>query len=223
MQPTTKYKVSEIFHSIEGEGKRAGIGATFIRLAGCNLRCTYCDTTYALTESESTQMSLDEIMTKVRAAKTTRVTLTGGEPLISPGVQTLIDRLLQAGYEVNVETNGSVDVCVGADENIFFTMDYKLPSSGQTHMMLKENFARLRSWDVLKFVVGSEDDVAHMINALPTLLPQDSKPFIYIGAVHNGYPLQDLVKIILSTPILKDARLQLQFHKIIWDASQRGV
>jgi len=223
------YQVVEIFDSIEGEGKRAGQTATFIRLAGCNLRCSYCDTTYAF-GNEYKEMALKEIMTKLKSSHISRITLTGGEPLAAQNVEILIYEMLVNGYEVNIETNGSIDTAFlfkhlqnmkyEASAELFLTMDYKLPSSGVNDKMTLSNFPKLNPWDVLKFVVGSEEDVVCMINFVRKLTP---KPQIFIGAVYGKYDLQKLVNTIVKTPELKDAKLQLQLHKIIWDANERGV
>ena len=227
------YKIVELFNSIEGEGIRAGKTATFIRLAGCNLRCTYCDTTYAFDVNAPTitEMTADEILEKVETAGYERVTLTGGEPLCTPGVEALIYQLLSNEIEVNIETNGSVDTApllnyltvqkgLFVSDDLIFTMDYKLPSSGQTQHMHIPNYDMLDSCDVLKFVVGSEEDVSAMLAFLQTL---KSRPNIYIGAVYGQYDLQKLVQHQLTQPLLIDATLQLQLHKIIWDPSATGV
>ena len=223
------YRTVEIFDSIEGEGKRSGKPATFIRLAGCNLRCSYCDTAYAF-GGEFTETPLDSILSHIKSRPYRHITLTGGEPLVTPGVEVLIHEMLMNGCEVNIETNGSIDISpllqylqnasCSLEENLFFTMDYKLPASGVTNQMHLPNFQKLRPWDVLKFVVGSDEDVAHMISHIKMIT---SNPQIYVGAVHNRYNLQTLVQTILETPELANATLQLQLHKIIWDASERGV
>jgi len=214
------YKVVEIFDSIEGEGKRAGATASFIRLAGCNLRCSYCDTTYAM-DGEYQILSIPEILEKLDKAHIKRATITGGEPLQVYDVKSLIHELLYVGYEVNIETNGSVDISPYLHfERMFFTIDYKLPSSGMAEKMLPSNFNQLRSWDVLKFVVGSDNDVKHMISVLQKL---ESKPQIYVGAVYGQYDLQKLAKHIIEKPELRNVTMQLQFHKIIWNPNERGV
>jgi len=227
-----EFKIVEIFDSIEGEGKRTGAPATFIRLAGCNLRCTYCDTQYALeaVDDEYKTMQLDELLAYLKKRHYSRVTLTGGEPLSTAGVEVLIHRMLLQGNRVNIETNGSIDISFLLEylqnmqydpgKELFFTMDYKLPSSGVTNSMHMPNFTKLRQWDVLKFVVGSDQDVSSMVEIVQTLT---SKPQIYIGAVHGKYDLKKLVTIILDIPELKDVKLQLQMHKIIWNADERGV
>ena len=226
------YNIVEIFDSIEGEGKRTGAPATFIRLAGCNLRCTYCDTSYALedTHDDYKTMSLEALLKLLEKRHFSRVTLTGGEPLTTPHVDELIYQMLRRGNEVNIETNGSVDTSFLFDymqnmhyspgTKLFFTMDYKLPSSGATDKMHMPNYARLEPWDVLKFVVCSQNDIDHMLDFLRSLT---ARPQIYIGAVHGKYDLKKLVATILETPELKDAKLQLQMHKVIWDANERGV
>ena len=216
----TQYKVVEIFDSIEGEGKRAGKTATFVRLAGCNLRCSFCDTMYAVsTDCDYQIKTADEILK--RAASFSRVTLTGGEPLLAAGVVELIKAFADSGVEVNIETNGSVDISEFLEiPNVFFTIDYKLPSSGVTGEMHLPNFDKLRPTDVLKLVVGNEKDLAHGLQFLSGL---KSQPQIYIGEVYGSGMLQTIVDKMLTEPVVKNANLQLQFHKIVWDADERGV
>ena len=133
-------KVNEIFSSIDGEGIRAGELATFIRLAGCNLRCNYCDTQYALETSSGKEMTIDEILEEVAKYNVKNITLTGGEPLIHKDVEKLINKLLENNYKVNIETNGAVDIekYIG---KCLITMDYKTKSSQmEEKMMLKNSF-----------------------------------------------------------------------------------
>lgn len=227
-----KYNVVELFDSIDGEGIRTGQAVTFIRLAGCNLRCGYCDTLYALFGEKEpcryTEMSLEEILQKVNP-QYRRITLTGGEPLLHPGADLLVSRLLEDGYEVNIETNGALSLPdfltrIQKPQNLFFTVDYKLPSSKMEDKMLWENFTGLRPQDVVKFVVGSEEDVQKMLAVMGKMMPLYKKmPHIFIGTVYGDYPAQRLVETILSEPLLKDARYQVQLHKIIWDPEKRGV
>ena len=216
-------KIAEIFNSIEGEGKRVGVPTSFIRLAGCNLRCIYCDTQYAQDHNQGQIITADEIMANLHYK---RVTITGGEPLLAKNIDKLIQQLLKEGIEVNIETNGSIDIRSYShrNSNLFFTIDYKLPSSGAHHQMLFENYLSLKPWDVIKFVVGSSGDMTETANFIQRIQPSYTEmPQIFIGAVHECFDLRILAENILKTPILKDARLQLQLHKIIWDATMRGV
>jgi len=226
------YKVVEIFQSIEGEGKRAGRPATFIRLAGCNLRCRWCDTTYALfgekEECKYTEMSLDDILNRqIKPA----VTITGGEPLIADGIVELTDELLRMGHEVNIETNGAADIMefmrdlnIHDEDKLFFTIDYKLPSSNEEDKMLWSNFESLMPWDVVKFVVADDNDFDKMIEIVEKLkrLYADM-PIIYINAVFGEYDLKKLAERITKEPILENAHMGLQIHKVIWDPKKRGV
>ena len=225
-------KIIEIFDSIDGEGIRTGQPATFIRLAGCNLRCSYCDTVYSLfgeeTPCEYTEMTTQEVISKVNTTYK-RITLTGGEPLVHKESSELVTALLEMGCEVNIETNGAVDIVeflsrVPKSDKLFFTIDYKLPSSGMTDKMIWNNFLNLRPCDVIKFVVGSDEDIELTIEIVKQLKQVYKKmPHIFIGAVYGMYEAQKLVEIILKEEALSDARYQIQLHKVIWDPEERGV
>ena len=162
-------KVIEIFDSIDGEGIRTGQCATFIRLAGCNLRCSYCDTVYSLfgeeTPCEYTEMTVDDIISKVNMTYK-RVTLTGGEPLVHTDSAELVLKLTDIGCDVNIETNGAVDIVdflgkVPKSDNLFFTIDYKLPSSGMTDKMIWNNFI-MKSVDFVSSRAGGRGAVREM-------------------------------------------------------------
>jgi 7-carboxy-7-deazaguanine synthase len=225
-------KIVEIFDSIDGEGIRTGQTATFIRLAGCNLRCSYCDTLYALfgedEPCEYTEMSINEIIQRVNKAYK-RVTLTGGEPLLHLESAELVNRLLSEGFQVNIETNGAVDITefstkISDTANMFYTIDYKLPSSDMSDRMIWRNFENLRPCDVVKFVVGSDEDVNMMKAVMDRLTERyEIMPHIYAGVVFGKYSPQDLIDNIMTKPILKDVVFQLQIHKVIWDPNERGV
>lgn len=225
-------KIVEIFNSIDGEGIRTGQPATFIRLAGCNLRCSYCDTVYSLfgeeTPCEYTEMTIEEVISRVNR-NYSRITLTGGEPLIHKDSAELVRRLLETDCEVNIETNGAVDIMeflnkIPDTDRLFFTIDYKLPSSGMTDKMIWNNFLNLRSCDVIKFVVGSDEDINLTIDIVRQLKQvYKNMPHIFIGAVYGMYDAQKLVEIILKEPVLSDARFQIQLHKVIWNPDERGV
>ena len=214
-------KVVEIFKSIDGEGIRTGFPVTFIRLAGCNLRCEYCDTTYSYDVSKAIEMTLPEILDSVSSLNCKRITLTGGEPLIHDSVEGLIRMLVRRGYEVNIETNGSVDITpyVNSLGNPIITMDYKCPCSGMEDKMLKSNLSMLRKTDVLKFVVGSVKD---LLRCYEIICCNDIKAQIFISPVFGKIEPKEIVDYVIGHN-MNDCRVQLQLHKIIWDPELRGV
>lgn len=214
-------RVVEIFKSIDGEGKRAGLPTTFIRLYGCNLKCSYCDTRYGCEDSNYTMMSLDEIIDKVEDLGVSRITLTGGEPLLKPDVKVLIELLNRMNYDVNIETNGSIDFqpFVKGLAHVFVTMDYKCPISGMEKKMYLPNLRALRQKDVLKFVVGSPEDLERAKYVIELVQP---KAQIYFSPVFGKIEPADIVDFILQNN-LENCRVQLQMHKIIWDPNKRGV
>lgn len=216
-------KVVEIFKSIDGEGKRAGLPTTFIRLYGCNLHCSYCDTRYGCEGANFQIMSIPEIMDKVYELGVKSITITGGEPLIHSGIQNLIKMLIKEGFWVNVETNGSVPLIMPeptVNRNLlFYTMDYKCPSSDMEHKMALYNLTTLTEMDVLKFVVGNSKDLDKALEIIETYEP---KAAIYLSPVFNKIEASDIVDYIL-THKLHNCRVQVQLHKIIWDPNKRGV
>ena len=175
-------KVVEIFSSIEGEGKRAGYLCTFVRLAGCNLRCSYCDTAYAFSTEGATEMTVEEICKEVERLGNHYVTVTGGEPLIHEHIGELLVALSKQ-HEVNVETNGSINIqkipgMPAAQLNDFrnnqgfFTVDYKCKSSGMQNTMFLPMFRNLDAADVLKFVVGSQEDLEDAYRVIMLAQPE---------------------------------------------------
>lgn len=215
--------VNEIFGSIDGEGVRTGELATFIRLAGCNLRCRYCDTSYALKGNQGNQMSINEIIDKVKEIGYTNITLTGGEPLLQKNSIELIDRLTEEGFFVNVETNGSIDITPLLDKNVIITIDYKTRTSGVNDKMILDNYKKLRAIDVIKFVCNRDDfeDIKKFLQNNPT------PAYIYISPIFNEvqpYELVDYMKELHKEGYnTKKLRMQVQLHKVIWDPNKRGV
>ena len=209
------YRVVEIFRSIEGEGKRSGQSATFIRLNGCNLHCSYCDSVYA-NGGEFEEMSLKGIVHKVEELGDERITLTGGEPLIEPKAWALIEHLATHGYEVNVETNGSIPLKQVTPRGVFYTMDLKCPSSRMHNEMCLENLALLSESDVLKLVVGNVGDMRW---AQRTLEKHPTKAEVYASPVYGQMDLPKMAEFAIQA----GWRVQVQLHKVIWPADMRGV
>ena len=224
------YHVIEIFASIDGEGLRSGQTAQFVRLAHCNLSCSYCDTRYAWDATsepiKSQSMSAADIVATLRP-DIKNVTLTGGEPLLGCGAYKLVKAIVDAGFYLNIETNGAVDIAQFRPlltGKSFFTLDYKLPSSGMEKNMLMANYQHLRSSDVVKFVVGSDNDVPSMLRTIEYMHKHCAEmPHIYVGVVWGQYNAQRLVQLMLTEPLLSDCTLQLQIHKFIWNPNERGV
>ena len=212
--------VNEIFSSIEGEGIRSGYPVTFIRLYGCNLHCSYCDTRYSCEGGDFKQMSVDEILDVVADLGFHRVTVTGGEPLIHKDVNELLMALIKAGYEVNIETNGAVYVAPYTHSaKMIITLDYKSISSGENASMWLSNIPLLRKRDVLKFVVGSQEDLDDMRRIVIDYNPICS---IYVSPIFGKIEPKEIVEYIKEHK-LENCRVQLQMHKFIWPPQQRGV
>lgn len=214
-------KVVEIFKSIDGEGKRAGLPATFIRLYGCNLKCSYCDTRYGCEGNNYSYMTVEEIVKKANSLGVPLITLTGGEPLLHPGVGELLTALQNAGFSINVETNGSVDITPFRGQNIFFTVDYKCPSSDMESKMLLTNFENVGKCDVVKFVVGSLQDL-HAATYIFEKYHLSGKCRVYFSPVFGAIDPKTIVQYILDNE-LHNVQLQLQLHKIIWEPTMKGV
>lgn len=212
------FRVTEIFSSIEGEGKRTGQLVTFIRLYGCNLNCSYCDSRYSCENGDFKSLTLNDILENVKAIGNTRITLTGGEPLLSEEVEQLLSSLVTRGYEINIETNGSVPLKI-RDDNLFYTMDYKCPSSGQEHKMFIENLKFLKDSDVIKFVVGSQEDLKR---AYDVVRLSDVKAKIYLSPVFGKIEPVEIVDFVEEMK-WEEANVQIQIHKIIWNPAMRGV
>lgn len=233
---TKTLPVSEIFYSIDGEGARTGAPTIFIRLFGCNLKCTYCDTKYACKKEDGVfgfeDKTLDEILEAVKTYEPCRcITLTGGEPLIHPAAAELVTLLRANGYWVNIETNGSIDLEPFIEEqekfgpkkstmDYFFTMDWKSITSGECTAMLKSNLDLLETTDVLKFVVGNEDDLNQMKKLLEEYPDIDAQ--IYVSPVWGEITPAHIVEYILNNQLVY-VKVQVQLHKIIWHPNKRGV
>ena len=220
---TYHYPVAEHFVSINGEGAEAGRLAAFIRLRGCNLHCSFCDTTWACSNSCPCEyLSTEDLLAWLDQSQVRDVTLTGGEPLLTDHVDDLIRTLGKAGYRVEIETNGSVDI--SPFESIrprpVFTLDYKCPGSGMEDHMLTGNYSMLTGDDSVKFVVGSREDLdrARQICSKHDL---GDRCGIFLSAVFGKIDTKDIVQYMMDHHFT-EARLQLQMHKFIWDPAKRG-
>ncbi len=212
--------VNEIFHSIQGESSHAGLPCTFIRLTGCNLRCSWCDTRYAYDEGERVEVS--RIIDKIAAFECNLVEVTGGEPLIQEETPHFLRTLLDQGYTVLLETNGSIDIGL-ADPRCHRIVDIKCPSSRMADQNYLANFERLTERDELKFVISNSEDYDFAKQILATALPQVAA----LRTTINFSPLfAALAPRTLAEWVLRDrlpVRLNMQLHKIIWDPRTRGV
>lgn len=211
-------KVNEIFCSIQGESLYGGRPCVFVRLSGCNLRCSYCDTPYAY--DEGTKMSIPEIMDQVAAFQCSLVEITGGEPMLQEDTPLLIRRLLENGDEVLLETNGSLDIS-SVDERCIKILDVKCPSSGEEAKNDLENLKRLHTHDQVKFVIANRKDYeyAREITKLKCFqIPSGNRLFSPVSGKMNP---ADLAKWIIEDKL--NVRFHLQLHKIIWPGNQRGV
>ena len=217
--PQAGLKLTEIFYSLQGEALTSGLPTIFIRLTGCPLRCTYCDTTYSFSGGE--RWGLDDIMAHIAQYPCKRVCVTGGEPLAQPNAIALMQRLLEAGYEISLETAGALSVA-DVPRSVSKVMDLKTPSSGEADKNLWENLAHLTSHDQIKIVIADRADYDW------------AKQMIEHHALHERVgtvwlsPMFDINETTSQAPtiatnlaewILADAlpvRLGLQLHKIIW-------
>jgi 7-carboxy-7-deazaguanine synthase len=210
--------VNEIFHSIQGESTHTGKPCVFVRLTACDLRCSWCDTPYAFTEGR--KMSVDEVLERVREYGCDVVEITGGEPLLQKEVYPLMERLLDEGRTVMIETGGHLS----ADEvpaGVVRVIDVKCPGSGESEKVHWPNLERLRSSDELKFVIKDRTDYefARDVVSKHDLLTRCAA--VLFSPVHGVLEAKQLAEWILADRL--PVRLQLQAHKYIWSPETRGV
>ncbi|MFC1592188.1 radical SAM protein [Thermodesulfobacteriota bacterium] len=210
--------VNEIFYSIQGESSFAGRPCIFVRLTGCNLRCAYCDTQYAYGEGEA--LSLAAVLERVGAYPCRLVELTGGEPLLQEPAPELIAGLLDRGYTVLLETNGSQDIS-RADSRCIRIVDVKCPSSGEAASFDSANLDRLGSRDEVKFVVGSRADYEYARDMLRQVRERTAVAHIHFSPVHALLEPERLAGWILEDGL--EVSLGLQLHKLLWPDRQRGA
>jgi 7-carboxy-7-deazaguanine synthase len=226
--------ITEIFKSIQGEGTRAGLPCIFVRLTGCNLRCTWCDTAYAFDGGQ--QMSVEDVVERVELlnrrsggapAGVPLVELTGGEPLLQPEIYPLAERLLAAGYTVMVETSG--ERFIGRlPKEVIRIVDVKCPDSGEPNTFDMRNLAELNKKDEVKFVISSRRDYEFARDFTREHKLDELAHEVLFSPVHEdpkgkwqGLEPRQLVEWMLEDG--SGARLGLQLHKIVWDPALRGV
>lgn len=214
--------VIEIFASIDGEGKRQGSLTTFLRLHDCNIRCSYCDTLYSYgPQSTFESMSIRAVADIIEQLGNHRITITGGEPLLQEqAVIELIDELTKRNpqYDFNIETNGTIVPSFQRD-NVWFTYDYKMPSSLAEDSMNLDIFKIATAEDIIKFVVGSVQDLDRMDEVLKTY-PTNGQIFVSpVWGNIEGAMIVDYMK----AHNWQNVKLQLQIHKFIWDPGAKGV
>ncbi len=216
-------RVTEIFHSIQGESTWTGVPCTFVRLTGCPLRCSWCDTAYSFHGGE--RMTLESILEEVRSIGCPVVELTGGDPLVHRNAFVLADRLLDEGYTVLVETSGSDDISA-LDPRVHVIMDLKCPGSGEMARNRWENLDHLDGRDEVKFVILDRADYEWARGVvrergLEERVLEGSLRAILFSPVWDGLERRLLAEWILEDGL--SVRLQTQLHKHIWDPAQRGV
>lgn len=207
-------KINEIFYSVQGEGKQSGTPTVFIRVSGCNLRCTYCDTQYAY--YEGTEMSINNIINEIRKFRCNNICITGGEPLLQCDIKNLILKLINKKYKLSIETNGSIDISPILKINLLISLDIKCPSSKMHEKMKLENLNLLQKKDQLKFIIKNNQDYEYAKKIVETIKPNLEVFF---------QPVWGINPRIIAEWILKDdlnVKLGLQIHKIIW-GEKRGT
>jgi 7-carboxy-7-deazaguanine synthase len=204
----TELNINEIFYSLQGEAREVGFPTVFVRLTGCPLRCSYCDTEYAF--KGNNLLSIDVILTEIKKYNTKFVCVTGGEPLAQINCHILLDRLVKENYQVSLETSGSIDI---ADINpgVSIVMDVKTPSSNESDKNLYDNIEKLELKDQLKFVIGSKADFDWSV-ALLSKHPTPAE--VLFSPVFEAVEPMQLAQWILDGQL--NVRLQVQLHKLLW-------
>jgi 7-carboxy-7-deazaguanine synthase len=210
--------IHEIYASIQGESTFAGLPCTFVRTTGCNLRCTWCDTPQAF--YGGSRMTRAAVLERALATGTQLVELTGGEPLLQPGVFPLMSELCDRGRTVLVETSGEADVS-RVDARVHKIMDLKAPGSGESHRMRWSNLEHLTARDEIKFVLASRDDYEWMRTAVRERDLPARTPKLLASTVFGALTTRDLVGWVLEDQL--PVRVQLQMHKYIWAPEAQGV
>lgn len=210
--------INEIYVSLQGESSHQGLLCTFVRLTGCHLRCTYCDSAFAFKGGE--RMTIDAVLQKVKALGATMVEVTGGEPLLQPGVYPLMEGLLKQGHTVLLETSGAIDVRL-VPAGVHRIIDLKTPSSGEVDRTDWRVLDALTERDELKFVIGSAEDYAWSKKTIAERRLAATKAGLLFSTVHGKLEPRQLAEWVIEDRL--PVRLQLQQHKVLWPPDARGV
>lgn len=216
------FNVNEIFYSIQGESTTMGIPTVFIRFTSCNLRCSYCDTEYAYHNGE--KKTLEEILKEISKFKAEYVCLTGGEPLLQKNLLFLIKKLVSIRKQISIETSGAISIKNIAKKDwkrVKIVMDIKTPSSLMADRNNYNNFEYLRAWDEVKFVCGSKEDFDFAVDIIKRF-KLNLKYHILFSPISDRLEVQKLATWVLNAK-MKNVRLQIQLHKIIWPNIEAGV
>ncbi len=205
---TDSLNINEIFYSLQGEALEVGLPSVFIRLTGCPLRCSYCDTEYAF--KGNNLIAINDIVAEVEKYNTKYVCVTGGEPLAQKNCSILLDILISKDYKVSLETSGSIDID-NVDDRVSIVMDIKTPSSGESKQNKYINIAKLQANDQLKFVIGSKSDFDWSVDILKKYPTKAEKLF---SPVFGDVEPDQLANWILEGQLR--VRMQLQLHKLLW-------
>ena len=211
MTQSESLRLTEIFHSLQGETSTVGLPTVFVRLTGCPLRCQYCDTAYAFTGGEL--WSLDEILTRVASYGAQFVTVSGGEPLAQPLCINLLQRLCDAGYQVSLETSGAMDIC-DVDPRVSTILDLKTPGSEECHRNMESNIGLLKPIDQVKFVICDRRDYEWAKAKTDQFDLRHRVAEVLFSPSYGQLSYTDLAEWILADKL--PVRMQLQLHKIIW-------
>ena len=202
--------INEIFYSIQGETSRSGLPTYFIRLTGCPLRCTYCDTGYAF--NAGSKMSFEEILSKLNRDTTKYITITGGEPLSQKNVQSLMKELCDLKYSVSLETSNAITI-EDVDPRVSIILDIKTPGSLESDKNLISNYSKLKKSDELKFVICNQKDFEWAVDYIKKNNLSSICPIVFSPS-YKQMPLSELADLILKNSL--NVRLQTQLHKTIW-------
>ena len=208
-------RINEIFYSIQGESSRIGMPTVFVRLTGCPMRCTYCDTAYAFHDGQ--QKEIEEIIQEIKKFDTNYVTVTGGEPLAQKNCIDLMNQLCELGYQVSLETGGALDI-KDVHSKVKIILDVKTPKSNEDKNNFWPNLANIRTNDEIKFVIQDYEDFSWSMDIIEKYQLNQSQ--ILFSPVYNVLASEQLAEWILKHQL--NVRLQLQLHKILW-GEKKGV